>query len=238
MVAVPVIVGSLGRIPLGALTDRYGGRIVFASLSFVVIAPVLFLAFATAYPALLLGGLFLGLGGASFAVGGPFVNAWVPPERRGFALGVYGMGNIGTAISGFVSPRVASSMGRPWAFLIVAFLLALVGLAFLVLGRDAPPRRVRGLRGLPADLPQDRLRAGDDRRGHPGGRVRGPGHPGPPGRRLAGGPDLRGAGDPVGPRGGRGRGCGHRLPAPHRRRHHRLPDHGGRPRARQRGRVR
>jgi len=90
------------------------------------------------YPALLIGGLFLGLGGASFAVGVPFVNAWFPPERRGFALGVYGMGNIGTAISGFVSPRVANSMGRPWAFLIVAFLLALVGLAFLVLGRDAP----------------------------------------------------------------------------------------------------
>src|SRR5215212_3713352 len=140
MVAVPVIVGSLGRIPLGALTDRYGGRIVFAALSFVVIVPVLFLAFATAYPALLLGGFFLGLGGASFAVGVPFVNAWFPPERRGFALGIYGMGNIGTAISGFVSPRVANSLGRPWAFLIVAVGLAAVGVAFLVLGRDAPNR--------------------------------------------------------------------------------------------------
>jgi nitrate/nitrite transporter NarK len=140
MVAVPVIVGSLGRIPLGALTGRYGGRIVFAVLSFVVIAPVLFLAFATSCPALLLGGLVLGLGGASFAVGVPFVNAWYPPERRGFALGVYGMGNIGTAISGFVSPRVASSLGRPWAFLIVAVGLAAVGLAFVVLGRDAPNR--------------------------------------------------------------------------------------------------
>jgi MFS transporter, NNP family, nitrate/nitrite transporter len=80
MVAVPVIVGSLGRIPLGALTDRYGGRIVFAALSFAVIAPVLFLAFATSYPALLAGGLLLGLGGASFAVGVPFVNAWFPPS--------------------------------------------------------------------------------------------------------------------------------------------------------------
>jgi NNP family nitrate/nitrite transporter-like MFS transporter len=140
MVAVPVIVGSLGRIPLGAATDRYGGRIVFAALSFAVIAPVLFLAFATAYPALLLGGLLLGLGGASFAVGVPFVNAWFPPERRGVALGIYGMGNIGTALSGFVTPRVASSLGRPWAFLIVAVALAAVGLAFLVLGRDAPDR--------------------------------------------------------------------------------------------------
>jgi NNP family nitrate/nitrite transporter-like MFS transporter len=140
MVAVPVIVGSLGRIPLGALTDRYGGRIVFALLSFVTIAPVLFLAFATAYPALLLGGLVLGLGGASFAVGVPFVNAWFPPERRGFALGVYGMGNIGTAVSGFLTPRIANSMGRPWAFLIVAVALGVVGLLFLLVGRDAPGR--------------------------------------------------------------------------------------------------
>jgi NNP family nitrate/nitrite transporter-like MFS transporter len=140
MVAVPVIVGSLGRIPLGAFTDRYGGRIVFALLSFVAIVPVVFLAFATAYPALLAGGLLLGLAGASFAVGVPFVNAWFPPERRGAALGVFGMGNIGTAISGFVTPRVAASAGRPWAFLIVAVALAAIGLAFLLLGRDAPGR--------------------------------------------------------------------------------------------------
>jgi NNP family nitrate/nitrite transporter-like MFS transporter len=140
MVAVPVIVGSLGRIPLGAFTDRYGGRIVFALLSFAVIVPVVFLAFATSYPALLAGGLLLGLGGASFAVGVPFVNAWFPPERRGFALGVYGMGNIGTAISGFATPRVADALGRPWPFLIVAVALAAVGLAFLLAGRDAPGR--------------------------------------------------------------------------------------------------
>jgi NNP family nitrate/nitrite transporter-like MFS transporter len=140
MVAVPVIVGSLRRIPLGALTDRYGGRIVFALLSFVAIAPVAFLAFTTAYPALLAGGLLLGLAGASFAVGVPFVNAWFPPERRGFALGIYGMGNVGTAISGFVTPRVASSAGRPWAFAIVAVGLGAFGVAFLLVGRDAPGR--------------------------------------------------------------------------------------------------
>ncbi len=140
MVAVPVVVGSLGRVPLGALTDRYGGRVVFALLSFVSIAPVVFLAFATAYPALLAGGLLLGLAGASFAVGVPFVSAWFPPERRGFALGVYGVGNVGTAISSFVTPRVASSAGRPWAFGIVAVALAAIGLAFLVVGRDAPGR--------------------------------------------------------------------------------------------------
>ena len=70
----------------------------------------------------------------------PFVNAWFPPQRRGFALGVYGMGNIGTAVSGFLTPRIASAFGRPWAFLVVAAGLAAVGLAFLLVGRDAPNR--------------------------------------------------------------------------------------------------
>jgi NNP family nitrate/nitrite transporter-like MFS transporter len=113
---------------------------VFAALSFVVIAPVLFLAFATSYPALLLGGLVLGPGRGLVRGRVPFVSAWFPPERRGFALGVYGMGNIGSAISGFLTPRIASSVGRPWAFLIVAVALAASGSPSWWPGRDAPNR--------------------------------------------------------------------------------------------------
>lgn len=140
LVSVPVLVGSLGRIPLGALTDRFGGRIVFAIVSYAVVAPVLFLAAVDNYPALLLGGLMLGLGGASFAIGVPYVTPWVRPERRGLALGVYGAGNIGTAVSGFVSPSIASGLGRPWAFVVVAVALAAVGTLVLLLGREAPGR--------------------------------------------------------------------------------------------------
>lgn len=138
MVAVPVIVGSLGRIPAGALTDRYGGRKVFAGLCFISILPVAFLAFSESYPALIAGGFVLGIAGTSFAVGVPFVNAWFPPARRGFALGVYGMGNIGSAIAGFVAPRVADNMSREWAFAMPAIALAVMGLLFLIAGRDAP----------------------------------------------------------------------------------------------------
>lgn len=140
LVSVPVLVGSLGRIPLGALTDRFGGRLVFTAASFAVIAPVLFLAAVDSYPALLVGGLALGLGGASFAIGVPYVTPWVRPERRGLALGVYGAGNIGTAVSGFVSPSIATSLGRPWAFVVVAVALGTVGTIFLLLGREAPGR--------------------------------------------------------------------------------------------------
>ena len=140
LVSVPVLVGALGRIPLGALTDRFGGRLVFVAVTYAVIAPVLFLAVAGSYPALLAGGLALGLGGASFAVGVPYVTPWVRPERRGLALGVYGAGNIGTAVSGFVSPSIAANLGRPWAFVAVAIALGAVGTVFLLLGREAPGR--------------------------------------------------------------------------------------------------
>ncbi|WP_049573222.1 MFS transporter [Nonomuraea sp. SBT364] len=138
LVAVPVIVGSLGRIPLGALTDRYGGRLVFGVTTLLGIVPVVFLAFAGSYPALLIGGFILGLTGATFAIGVPFVNAWFPPERRGLALGVFGAGNIGTAISGFATPWLAQRFGHQVPFWTVAVALAVIGVIMLVAGRDAP----------------------------------------------------------------------------------------------------
>ncbi|MET9340317.1 MFS transporter [Nonomuraea sp. NPDC003804] len=141
LVAVPVVIGSLGRIVLGALTDRYGGRLMFAVASLLGVVPVIFLAFASSYPTLLAGGLVLGLTGATFAIGVPFVSAWFPPERRGLALGIFGMGNIGTAISGFATPWIAAQYGRPAPFLVVAVAMVAVGVAFLVIGRDAPGTR-------------------------------------------------------------------------------------------------
>jgi MFS transporter, NNP family, nitrate/nitrite transporter len=140
LVAIPTLVGAIARIPIGALTDRFGGRLMFTAVSALTIAPVLFLAFTDAYPALLVGGLLLGLGGASFAIGIPFVSAWVAPERRGLALGIYGIGNGGTAMSGFVSPSLADALGLSAPFLAVALALALVAVSFTVFGRDAPGR--------------------------------------------------------------------------------------------------
>jgi MFS transporter, NNP family, nitrate/nitrite transporter len=142
LVAAPVLVGSLGRIPLGVLTDRYGGRLVFGVTTLVTIVPVLLMAVAGSFSLLIVGGLLLGIGGATFAIGVPFVNAWFPPQRRGLALGVYGMGNVGTAVANFASPRIAAAAGRPAAYLTVAVVLAVVGVAFLLLARDSPARPV------------------------------------------------------------------------------------------------
>jgi MFS transporter, NNP family, nitrate/nitrite transporter len=138
LVAVPVLLGSVARVPIGALTDRFGGRRMFTALSLVVVLPLLFLSALESYPALLVGGLFLGVSGASFAIGIPFVNAWFPPERRGFALGVYGVGNMGTAIAGFTSPAIADAGGRPVPYLVVAGVMIATAVLVWTVGRDAP----------------------------------------------------------------------------------------------------
>lgn len=132
VVATPVIVGSLGRIPVGALTDRLGAKVMFPAVAALTMLPVLFLGFfGTSLPALLIGGFFLGIGGTAFAVGVPFVNSWHPPASRGAALGIFGMGTGGTAVSAFTTLTLAQEFGRAAPFVLVAVLLG----AYAVLAR-------------------------------------------------------------------------------------------------------
>ena len=116
IVAIPVLVGSLGRIVVGALSDRFGGHLMFPIVSLLTVIPVLFLGFAGqyTYPTLLIGGFFLGIAGTTFAIGVPFVNAWFPPSKRGMATGIYGVGMGGTAISAFTTVPLVNSVGD-WA---------------------------------------------------------------------------------------------------------------------------
>jgi NNP family nitrate/nitrite transporter-like MFS transporter len=144
LVAVPVLVGSLGRIVVGGLTDRYGGRVMFPLISAVTIVPILFLAFVAldSYVLLLVGGFVLGIAGTAFAVGVPFVNAWFPPERRGLAVGVFGAGMGGTAISALTTVKLYTDVGRTAPFLITATVLAAYAVASWLVLRDAPGRVV------------------------------------------------------------------------------------------------
>jgi NNP family nitrate/nitrite transporter-like MFS transporter len=144
LVAVPVIVGSLGRIPVGALTDRFGGRVMFPVVSVATIVPVLYIGLLGqhSFAGLLVGGFFLGIGGTAFAIGVPFVNAWFPPERRGFAIGVFGAGMGGTAISALTTVKLVKGVGETAPFLITAAALAVYAVAAWLLMRDAPGRAV------------------------------------------------------------------------------------------------
>ncbi|EMF29698.1 major facilitator superfamily protein [Streptomyces gancidicus BKS 13-15] len=145
VVAVPVLVGSLGRIPVGALTDRVGARRMFPLVTALTVLPVLYLGhLADSLTEFLVGGFFLGLGGTTFAVGVPFVNAWYPPERRGLALGVFGIGTGGTAVSAFTTVQLAGAVDRSFPFTLVAVILAGYAVTAHFLLRDQPERAVPG----------------------------------------------------------------------------------------------
>lgn len=138
MIAVPVILGSLARIPIGLLTDRYGGRLLFTGLLAYSAGAAVLVGFASSYPALLGAGLLLGIAGSSFAVGVPFLADWYEQERQGLALGVYGVGNIGTAVAAFSVPFVYTHLSQAAAGIIFASVLAAFTFVWYSLARNAP----------------------------------------------------------------------------------------------------
>lgn len=141
-VAVPVLLGSLMRIPLGWAADRVGGRRIFVALMLFTPVPLVALAlWHESVGTLLAFGFLLGFAGASFAVGVPFVNGWYPPERQGFALGVYGMGMGGTVLAGLLAPRMG---GLATPFWVATGSLLVTAAAFAGLARDAPRARRAG----------------------------------------------------------------------------------------------
>lgn len=138
LVAAPVILGSLARIPVGLLTDRTGGRLSFTLLFLVSAAAALLVPLAESYPALLAAGFLLGLAGSSFAAGAGFVSKWFPPMAQGTALGVYGLGNAGQSAAVFLGPVAAGLVGRTAVFQGVAALLLIWAAVFWTLARNAP----------------------------------------------------------------------------------------------------
>lgn len=138
LVATPVLLGSLARIPAGVLTDRYGGRLVFSVLCLISALAVLLVPFASSYGELIGAAFLLGMAGASFAAGVGYVSRWFPAGAQGTALGVYGMGNAGQSVAVFLGPLVAASLGRQHVFFGVAGLLLIWSVIFGALARNAP----------------------------------------------------------------------------------------------------
>ncbi|MFO1268616.1 MAG: nitrate/nitrite transporter [Rubrivivax sp.] len=111
LTAMPVLTGSLIRVPLGIWTDKYGGRIVMAVLMAVTVPAIWLMAYATEFWHFLVIGLFVGLAGGSFSVGTPYVARWFPKNQKGMAMGVYGAGNSGSAVNKFVAPVLLVAFG-------------------------------------------------------------------------------------------------------------------------------
>ncbi len=139
-IALPVLLGSIGRIPLGILTDRFGGRIVFSTVMAVSIIPAVLLGWLSSYGQLLAYGFFVGIALASFSVGVAFVSRWYPPETQGKALGIYGAGNIGQSLAAFGAPVIAKAFGFSWGFWLFASLTFVWLIVFALKAENAPVR--------------------------------------------------------------------------------------------------
>src|SRR5215472_6627160 len=136
LTSTPVLTGALFRLPLGIWTDRFGGRIVMFLLLVVCAAPVWLASYAEKLWQFLLLGLALGMVGASFAVGTPYVARFFPKERRGFAMGVFGAGTTGAAINMFIAPVLMAQYG--WQFVPKFYAVALLVTALIFWFLSAP----------------------------------------------------------------------------------------------------
>ena len=138
LVAVPVLLGSLARLPVGILTDKFGGRAVFSALFLFVAIAAWLVPQARTYDQLLVFAFLIGMAGASFAVGAGFSSRWFPPEQQGTALGIYGLGNMGHSAAVFLGPLVAARYGQDTVFYTVAVLSATWAVLFVLLARNSP----------------------------------------------------------------------------------------------------
>lgn len=128
--AIPVILGSLLRIPIGFYTDQLGARWIFFISFIILLFPVFYISIADSFADLVIGGLLLGIGGAVFSVGVTSLPKYYPKEKHGFINGVYGVGNIGTAITTFGAPIIAEATS--WQTAVRVFLILLLLFAALV----------------------------------------------------------------------------------------------------------
>ncbi len=141
LTATPVLTGSVFRLPLGIWTDRFGGRIVMFLLLITCAVPLWLASYASELWQFLLLGLALGLVGASFSVGTPYVARFFPPERRGFAMGFFGAGTMGAALNMFIAPVLMNNFGWQAVPRFYAVLLLVIAIAFWFLAAPDPGAR-------------------------------------------------------------------------------------------------
>ena len=136
--AVPVLLGSLGRIPLGMLTDRFGGRKIFSITMAIAIIPTVLMGFVSSFGQLIAVGFFIGVALASFSIGVAFVSRWSPAESQGKALGIYGAGNAGQSLAAFGAPVIAAALGMRWGFWAFGAITLVWLVLFLAFAQDPP----------------------------------------------------------------------------------------------------
>jgi NNP family nitrate/nitrite transporter-like MFS transporter len=143
LIGMPILTGSLVRMLLGIWTDRYGGRLVYTLTMLAAAGATFLLAFATIYGQMLVAALGVGLAGGSFAVGVAYVSRFYATARQGTALGIFGVGNVGAAVTKFVAPFVMIAWGWQSVALIWAAALVVMAIVFWLATEDDPVIRER-----------------------------------------------------------------------------------------------
>jgi len=138
LVAIPVLLGSIMRIPLGIMTDRYGGKKLYTFLMIFLVIPTIGIGFANSYIMMSFWALFIGMAGTSFAIAIAYVSKFYPPEKQGFVLGLVGMGNIGTAVAGFTIPTLVNNYSIPNTFWILAVASGITAVIFWFGTKEMP----------------------------------------------------------------------------------------------------
>lgn len=142
LAAMPVLTGSLVRLPLGMMTDKFGGRPVFFAIMIATVIPIYLIGEATAYWQMLVAGLFVGVAGGSFSVGIAYCARWFEKKNQGFAMGIFGAGNAGAAVTKLVAPSIVVTYG--WTMVPVAYsvMMLATALCFLAFTYSDPSHRV------------------------------------------------------------------------------------------------
>ena len=150
LVATPVLTGSISRIFLGVWTEQFGGRLMFPLQMLVTAVAVWLLTSVQTYEVFLLAALGLGLAGGSFIVGVAYVSHWFEKERQGTALGIFGAGNVGAAVTNFAAPFLVVAIGWEGTARVYAIVLAITAVLFYILAKDDPAQASRKKTGSKA----------------------------------------------------------------------------------------
>ena len=143
LVGTPILTGSLIRLMLGIWSDQYGGRIVYVAVMLSAAVATWLLTFAYDYPTFLVAALGVGVAGGSFAVGITYVSKWYPKESQGTALGIFGAGNVGAAVTKFVAPFIMVAYGWQTVANVWALAIAVMGVVFWFATKDDPQLEAR-----------------------------------------------------------------------------------------------
>jgi NNP family nitrate/nitrite transporter-like MFS transporter len=157
LVGTPILTGSLIRLVLGIWTDQYGGRVVYVTVMLAAAAATWLLTFAYDYPTFLIAALGVGIAGGSFAVGIAYVSRWYPKEKQGTALGIFGMGNVGAAVTKFLAPMVMVAFGWETVAQVWAAALVVMAVVFWLATDDDPALAERRRTGAKPEPMLDQL---------------------------------------------------------------------------------